>query len=76
MSISVDAAKCNGCTLCVKSCGTNAIEVNDKLATITIESCTMCGACVAACRFSAISIDIDKQPVEDLSAYKNVWVFG
>ncbi|MCL5102787.1 MAG: electron transfer flavoprotein subunit alpha [Armatimonadetes bacterium] len=76
MSISVDSAKCNGCTLCVKSCGTNAIEVKDKLATITLESCTMCGACVAACRFSAISIDIDKQPVEDLNAYKNVWVFG
>ena len=76
MSISVDIAKCNGCTLCVKSCGTNAIEVTDKLATITVESCTMCGACVAACRFSAISIDIDKQPTEDLDQYKNVWVFG
>jgi electron transfer flavoprotein alpha subunit len=76
MSIRVDASKCNGCTLCVKSCGTNAIEVKDKLATITIESCTMCGACVAACRFKAITIDIDKQPVEDLESYKNVWVFG
>jgi electron transfer flavoprotein alpha subunit len=76
MSIRVDADKCNGCTLCVKSCGTNAIEVKDKLATITLESCTMCGACVAACRFQAISIDIDKQPAEDLSKYKGVWVFG
>jgi len=76
MSISVDASKCNGCTLCVKSCGTNAIEVKDKLATITIESCTMCGACVSACRFAAISIDIDKQPTEDLGNYNGVWVFG
>ena len=76
MSISVDISKCNGCTLCVKSCGTNAIEVTDKLATITVESCTMCGACVATCRFNAISIDIDKQPAEDLDQYKNVWVFG
>ncbi len=54
MSITVDASKCNGCTLCVKSCATNAIEVKDKLATIELESCTMCGACVSACRFGAI----------------------
>lgn len=76
MSITVDSSKCNGCTLCVKSCGTNAIEVKDKLATITLEACTMCGACVSACRFRAISIDVDKQPVEDLEQYKGVWVFG
>ncbi len=76
MSISVDSSKCNGCTLCVKSCATSAIEVKDKLATITLEGCTMCGACVAACRFQAISIDIDRQPLEDLSTYKGVWVFG
>lgn len=76
MSISVDPTKCNGCTLCVKSCATNAIEVKDKLATITLESCTMCGACVSSCRFKAISIDIDKQPKEDLGKYQGVWVFG
>lgn len=76
MSISVDASKCTGCTLCVKACGTNAIEVKDKLATITLESCTMCGACVSSCKFNAISIDIEKQATEDLSKYKGVWVFG
>lgn len=76
MSINVDASKCNGCGLCAKSCGTNAIEVKDKLATITIESCTMCGACVSTCHFKAISIDIEKQATEDLSKYKGVWVFG
>lgn len=76
MSITVDSSKCNGCTLCVKACPTQAIEVKDKLATITLEACTFCGACVSSCRFNAISIDIDKQPVEDLSKYKGVWVFG
>jgi electron transfer flavoprotein alpha subunit len=76
MSIRVDETKCNGCGLCVKSCGTNAIEIKGKLATITVEGCTMCGACVAACRFNAISIDIEKQPREDLDKYKGVWVFG
>ena len=76
MSITVDAAKCNGCTLCVKSCPTNAIEVKDKLATITIESCTMCGACVSSCRMRAITIEVEKQAAEDLDQYRGVWVFG
>lgn len=76
MSITVDASKCTGCSLCVKSCGSAAIEVKGKLATITLEACTMCGACVSTCKFNAISIDVDKQPVEDLDKYKNVWVFG
>ena len=66
MSISVDSSKCNGCGVCVKACPTAVIEVTDKLATITVEGCTMCGACVSACHFNAISIDIDKQPAEDL----------
>lgn len=76
MSITVDASKCNGCTLCVKACPTGAIEVKDKLATITLDNCTLCGACLSACRFTAISIDIEKQPVEDLGRYSGVWVFG
>lgn len=76
MSIRVDPTKCNGCTLCVKACANNAIEIKDKLATIDLESCNFCGACVSACRFRAISIEIEKQPVEDLDKYSEVWVFG
>ena len=48
----------------------------DKLATIAVEKCNFCGACVSACRFRAITIEIDKQPKEDLTQYKDVWVFG
>ena len=76
MSITVNSSKCNGCSLCVKSCPSASIEVKDKLASINLDSCTMCGACVSTCRLQAISIDIDKQAVEDLDSYKNVWVFG
>ncbi len=76
MSIFVDPTKCNGCTLCVKSCATGAIEVKDKLAVIDLEKCTLCGACVSACRFKAITIEIEKQAAEDLDKYKGVWVFG
>ncbi len=76
MPIFVNSDKCNGCTICAKACPAAAIEVKDKLATIVEANCTYCGACVSACRFRAISIEIDKQPAEDLSKYTGVWVFG
>lgn len=76
MSIRVDATKCNGCSLCSKSCANNAIEVKDKLASINLDLCNYCSACVSTCRFDAITIEIEKQATEDLTKYKNVWVFG
>ncbi len=76
MSIRVIKDKCNGCTLCERVCPQGAVSIVDKLATIEIEKCSFCGACISACRFRAITIEIDKQPKEDLSKYKDVWVFG
>lgn len=76
MSIRVDASKCNGCGLCAKSCANNAIEVKDKTAAINLDLCSYCSACVSTCHFDAITIEIEKQATEDLSKYKNVWVFG
>lgn len=76
MSIRVIEEKCNGCKLCERVCPNGGIEVKDKLATIELDSCTFCGACVSACRFRAITIEIEKQAKEDLTQYKDVWVFG
>lgn len=76
MAIRVDETKCNGCTLCVKSCANRAIEVTGKHASINLDLCNYCSACVSTCRFDAITIEIEKQATEDLSKYKNVWVFG
>jgi electron transfer flavoprotein alpha subunit len=50
--------------------------MDGKLATIAVEQCTYCGSCVSACKFQAITIEIEKQAREDLSAYAGVWVFG
>jgi len=76
MSIRVIENKCVGCTLCVKSCPTATIKVENKLATIDVTNCNFCGSCVSACKFEAIVIDIEKQARDDLAQYSGVWVYG
>lgn len=76
MAIRVFEDKCNGCGLCAKSCPKGAIEVSSKIAIIDLDLCNYCGTCVSSCRFRAIAIEIEKQVQEDLTQYKNVWVFG
>lgn len=76
MAIRVIEDKCNGCGLCVKACPQAAIEVSSKMAIIDLDLCNYCSSCVSTCRFRAIAIEIDKQPQEDLSQFKDVWVYG
>lgn len=72
--IQVINEKCRGCTLCVKACPFEAIDMKDKLAVIN-DKCTACNQCIPACKFDAIvKIEEETGPV-DLSAYKDVWVF-
>lgn len=40
---------CIGCKLCEKSCGFDAIKVENNIAHIDYEKCTGCGACAAKC---------------------------
>ena len=77
MGIKVDLEKCIGCTLCVRSCAVNAIQVIDKKAIIDPAGCTLCAACVEACKkYQAITITKDEGAgTADLSLYKNVAVF-
>jgi NADH:ubiquinone oxidoreductase subunit F (NADH-binding) len=49
------ADKCNGCTLCVKVCPTNAIDGKLKeLHTLDANLCTQCHSCVEVCAKQAI----------------------
>lgn len=56
---------CRGCGKCLDSCGSNAITITDKKASIG-KSCVGCGMCVARCPFDAIIAPYD-QSIDDLN---------
>lgn len=75
MAISIDLEKCNGCTMCARSCPYQALEVQDKKARWIEDRCTLCGACLESCKFGALSGEVPKREAPDFSDYRDVWVF-
>jgi electron transfer flavoprotein alpha subunit len=69
---------CVCCGLCVRSCPFGAITQAARKETpvIDLDKCTLCGACVEACKFDAIILRKKSGAKEDLSAYRDVWVFA
>jgi len=54
----IDAEKCNGCTLCMRACPTNAIVGEKKQAHfINQDLCIKCGKCFTVCNQGAIVKD-------------------
>jgi iron only hydrogenase large subunit-like protein len=58
-ALKVDAAKCIGCTHCMKACPTEAIRVVNGLAVIDHERCVDCGQCHRACPARAFYVEQD-----------------
>ncbi len=48
-SVSLDPARCTGCTSCLKHCPTEAIRIHEGHAEIAPERCIDCGACIRNC---------------------------
>ena len=57
--------KCRGCKNCLKSCGSDAIVIENKKARIDHDKCVGCSLCIPACHFDAISTNYDTT-VEDM----------
>ena len=51
----IEAEKCTGCGLCIKSCAVGAITGEKKQAhTVDAAKCIRCGKCMTVCNFNAI----------------------
>ncbi|MBP7262765.1 MAG: 4Fe-4S binding protein [Spirochaetia bacterium] len=48
-SVTLDPAKCTGCTTCIRFCPTEAIRVRKGRASIMDERCIDCGECIRRC---------------------------
>lgn len=67
-SVRLDAAKCVGCTNCIKRCPTGAIRVRRGKAQILSERCIDCGECILICPSHAKYAE--SYPLSELQNYK------
>ncbi len=74
MNIKIIKDKCTGCSLCVKVCPYNAIEIVDELPIIK-DNCIYCGECLRVCKFGAMVLKKTGKRDKDITTYEGVWVF-
>ncbi len=81
MSIKILEDKCTGCSLCIKKCPYDAIEIVEKKAKI-LDTCNVCRACVESCKFDAIEITTEATESKgskggaDNEMTGDVWIFA
>lgn len=66
-SVILNESKCLGCTICIKSCPTQAIRVRNGKAVIINERCIDCGECIKVCPYHAKDAVADS--MEDIKKY-------
>ncbi|HSO89166.1 MAG TPA: [Fe-Fe] hydrogenase large subunit C-terminal domain-containing protein [Draconibacterium sp.] len=58
-AIKVDGQRCIGCVHCMKACPTEAIRIENGIATIREERCVDCGNCLRVCPVDAFYVEQD-----------------
>jgi len=64
----VNTEKCQGHTICMRHCPTQAIRVRNKKAVISEELCVDCGTCLSVCPSGAITPIFD--PIDEFTQFK------
>ena len=67
-AIKVDTNKCIGCVHCMKACPTEAIRIENGVASIRDNRCVDCGNCLRACPVNAFYVEQDS--LEQLQKFK------
>lgn len=65
-SVTLESEKCNGCTICLRRCPTEAIRIRNSKARIIKERCIDCGECIRVCPYHA-----KKAFADDLKSIEN-----
>ena len=68
-SVTLDTAKCKGCTTCIKHCPTEAIRVRHGKAIIVADRCIDCGQCIRVCPHHAKRAVCDKWDARERFSY-------
>lgn len=69
-SLIIDEDACNGCTVCLRVCPTQALIVRNGKAKLINDRCIDCGECVRACPEKAIRSKRDKLDITSNFKYK------
>lgn len=76
MALVIDTSLCVGCGACVGGCPNGALELVNGCAAVDENACVLCGVCVQNCPVGAIDIPREEVQTEDVTQYRDVWVFA
>jgi len=62
----IDAFKCDGCSICVKMCPPQIMGLVKGVATIITDLCEECGICNDVCPIGAVRFSLPHKRIDDV----------